>query len=222
MAEQIILATDGGPASESALAWVADRVITLKLPSRSCPWKSSSGFPSGPICRLIRPAISQFSALRSPHCLVPRWDLQGRDHAVHRGPRARLLQVAGAVADLLVVESPRSLDNRGALHGTLALRVAAHATGNVIVVPAAWQPHQWGLVVGVDEDGSSDAAVSWAAREAERMGRELLLVHCWTLPAPFSVLDDLLGTTYPTLERIHQDILDEAVTSARQRHLTSR
>ena len=128
-------------------------------------------------------------------------------------PAAEIIDAA-AGADLLVIGSPRRADDTGALHGTLALRIAARVATRMAVVPAGWEPGGGNVVVGIDEDESSDAALQQAVSEALRSGSDLIIVHAWSLPSPFSLLDDLLGTTYPTLEQIHRRILRDAAARA--------
>jgi nucleotide-binding universal stress UspA family protein len=121
---------------------------------------------------------------------------------------------AAVHADWLVVGSTRRSGDTGALHGTLALRVAARTASRLTVVPAGWEPRSGSVVVGIDVDGSSDAALEVAVGEALRMACDLVLVHAWSLPAPFSILDGLLKTTYPTLEALHRRALEQATKQA--------
>lgn len=89
--------------------------------------------------------------------------------------------------DLLVVGSHRSRHARSVLTGRLPLRIAEHAACPVVVVPDDWRRQAGPIVVGFGDDGSSDAAVAFAAAEAADLGVELRVLHAWS--APISAAD---------------------------------
>ncbi|WP_166442053.1 universal stress protein [Nakamurella flava] len=64
------------------------------------------------------------------------------------------------------------------------------------------------VVVGIDDDSSSDAAMGWAAEEAERRDATLHLVHCFDLPAM---------AWQPEYRLYAGDLLDRARQSAADR-----
>lgn len=121
---------------------------------------------------------------------------------------------AATHADWLVVGSARRNENTGVSHGALALRVAARTASRLAAIPLGWEPRSGSVVVGIDLDGSSDMALEVAVAEALRMACDLVLVHAWSLPAPFSIVEGLLNTTYPTLEALHQRALERAAIRA--------
>lgn len=95
-----------------------------------------------------------------------------------------LLEHALDHGDLLVIGSHRGRPIRSALTGWLPLRIAARSQIPVVVVPDNWSPRSGPVVVGIDDDDSSDAALIWAAAYAERTTSVLHLIHAWQLPDP--------------------------------------
>src|SRR3546814_4192238 len=101
-----------------------------------------------------------------------------------RGTIATELADAGEDADLLVMGVHRASHLRSLLGGMLPLRVTTRARLPVVLVPVAWRPTEGAITVGVDDDSSSEAAVAFAAAEADRLGRPLRLVHAWLMGTP--------------------------------------
>jgi nucleotide-binding universal stress UspA family protein len=127
------------------------------------------------------------------------------------GDPAEEIADAAVLAGSLVIGSARRSDDRGALHGTLALRIAARTAARLTVVPSGWVPRPGGIVVGISEDDSSGVALVAATDEAVRTSRTLVLVHAWSLPAPFSIVEGMLKAEYPTLEALHRGVLEQAI-----------
>ena len=94
-----------------------------------------------------------------------------------------LLERASA-ADLLVIGSHRGRPLRSALTGWMPLRIASHSPIPVVVVPDNLSPIVGPVVVGLDDDDSSHAAMDVAAGEADAGGFTLAVVHAWQMPAP--------------------------------------
>jgi nucleotide-binding universal stress UspA family protein len=88
--------------------------------------------------------------------------------------------------------------------------LAARSRCPVVVVPDDWAARDGAIVVGIDADGSDDAAL-FAAREAVESGRQLEILHSWE---PWMAPD----TRASQLE--HQSILDDAITLVRTAYPT--
>jgi nucleotide-binding universal stress UspA family protein len=99
-----------------------------------------------------------------------------------RMPAALLEQAR--TADLLVVGSHRGHPVWSSLTGWMPLRIASQSRTPVAVVPDDWEATAGKVVVGLDDDDSSAAAVDFAAREAAISQEPLLLVHTWQMPSP--------------------------------------
>jgi nucleotide-binding universal stress UspA family protein len=214
--EKIVVACDGGPASRAALDWVIDRALRTPSEVEVVTVEETDWLPLGADESLYRPAYGAVLSDAETH-LANRHGISFVTTTLLSGKPAEELADASVFADALVIGSPRVSATVGALHGTLALRLATQTSCHLVVVPADWKPGSGPIVVGAGDDEARDGAVEDAADEAHRTGRDLLVVHAWSLPAPFSVLDALLKTTYPTLEAIHERILDAAVARARAR-----
>ncbi|ARC56981.1 Universal stress protein [Frondihabitans sp. 762G35] len=88
-------------------------------------------------------------------------------------------------------------------------QLAGHARGPVVIVPETSPQDARGIVVGVDSSPESDAAVVFAAREADRDGSPLDLVHAWLGPLMNPIRGgDIEGA--PWLEDAHRRVLAEA------------
>ena len=120
-----------------------------------------------------------------------------------------LLRAAGA-ADLLVIGEPRRRPLRTALTGWRPLRAASQSTVPTVVVPDDWEGAEGPVLVGVDDDDSSVAAVEFAAAEAVAAGLGLTLLHAWQLPAP-TMEGAVALLASPIAEKArHRRILEEA------------
>jgi nucleotide-binding universal stress UspA family protein len=123
------------------------------------------------------------------------------------GDPVSLLVEASADAALLVIGGePRGRGRRGQ-HGG---RLAAGAHCPVVVVPETEGGARRGVVVGVDGSETSNAAIDFAAAEAERLGEPLRVVAAWmpvAVPGDFGVypdvyLSDLQGITQANVDRV--------------------
>ncbi len=92
-----------------------------------------------------------------------------------------LIDVA-ADASLLVVGSRGRGGFAGLLLGSVAVSCADHASVPLAVVRQAAGPGAQDIVVGVDDSAPARAALRWAAEEAVRSDRRLVVVHGWETP----------------------------------------
>lgn len=210
MSDRIVVATDGGIASRAALDWVVNRAIGMPCEVELVTVEDLDWLPLG------------FD--RAPYLHRYEEALEAaRDYLANRngigfvatrllvGDPGEEIAAAGGLAGMLVIGSPLASSDSGSLHGTLALRIAATTATLLTVVPSDWEPKAGGIVVGVDDDAeSSDAALDVAVREAVQSSRPLIVVHAWSLPAPFSLIEKRLEPTFPHLESLHRDFLDRA------------
>lgn len=101
------------------------------------------------------------------------------DTVVRRGDPVGQLTEASADAGLLVIGSDFHGDG-GPRRGTHGVRIVAGAACPVVVVPDLDTTGRSGVVVGVDGSSVSEAAISFAAAEADRLGEPLIAVAVWT------------------------------------------
>lgn len=91
-----------------------------------------------------------------------------------------LLRCARSAA--LTVIGDRGLGGfSGLLVGSVAVQLAAHANGPVVVARGAVRTDGM-VVVGVDGSPANDPAVGFAFEEADRRGAPLLALHAWKTP----------------------------------------
>jgi nucleotide-binding universal stress UspA family protein len=121
-------------------------------------------------------------------------------------PRVRVSGevLTGGAAAVLVDESRQAamvvVGGRGRggfadlLLGSVAVQIAAHAAGPVVVARGA-QRSDAPVVVGVDGSPISAQAIDFAAQEATLRQSILVAVHAWSGPLPTDP-DDLLALTY--------------------------
>lgn len=100
------------------------------------------------------------------------------------GHPAQLLVEHSADAEMLVLGSRRADTLGEYLFNTFAVRVAGRAAVSTIVVPHVTAEGR-GIVAGIDGSEFSVAPLAFAAREADRLGESLLVVHSWHAPQPW-------------------------------------
>ncbi|HET8926973.1 MAG TPA: universal stress protein [Microbacterium sp.] len=96
------------------------------------------------------------------------------------GDPVAALIAASKDAALIVLGSDYRGDGSGPARGSHGIRVVAGSSCPVAVVPDIDLADRRGVVVGVDGSPVSDAAIAFAAAEAERLGEPLIAVCVWT------------------------------------------
>jgi nucleotide-binding universal stress UspA family protein len=178
MFDVVLTAFDGSPSSSEAVAWAADEATARRAGLEIVSWCEVPWVGQPPVTVERVREIAQTTDARLQRALAdvraahPELTVVGS--TCDGRPRGAILDAA-AHADLVVVGARRSAD--GTLHpGATARAVTRHSTAPVVIVPsgAPWDRVER-VVVGVD--GADDAALCWAAADAERRGVELVLVH---------------------------------------------
>lgn len=209
--ERIVLGYDGSPASVSALEWVA---------ARAGREVAKVGLVN---------VVSQFTVDRraaldelSDAEVLLRDRAPGVEVELHRleGGVTDTLTDFSADADLLVVGINPGHPIRAAMAGAMPLRLSAHAHVPVVMVPAGWADVGDPITVGVAEDGSSDAALAFAAREAAEAEASIRLVHAWLMPTPSFSGSTALVVTPQDVMIEHRATLDAAVSWVVDRYPT--
>ena len=121
-------------------------------------------------------------------------------------------------SDVLVIGSHRTRHLRSVVAGDLPGRVAQHASCPVVIVPDDWSPGDGMIVAGLEDDGSSTAALDRAAEFAVDAGCELHILHAWLRPDPPSdPVSHYLKVPVELRER-HRLHLSDAAAALRRRH----
>jgi nucleotide-binding universal stress UspA family protein len=137
---------------------------------------------------------------------------------VAEGSIPEILSRYADASDVLVIGSHRTRHYRSVLSGDLPARVAQHAHGPVVVVPDDWSPRDGAVVVGLEDDGSSAAALERAAQFALDAGRELRILHAWMRPDPPSDPVSLYLRVPADLHDEHRAHLADAARAVRAAH----
>jgi len=218
MVERVIVAVDGGPASRAALNWALARAETVPLRLElttivELGW-SPVGGPADDFQPVYERALAE--ATRFVEQAAPGLKTTS---IVRRGVPVDELVRASADADLVVIGTNKTKALTGVVHGTLPLRLAAHTRCALAVIPADWAPAGDRIVVGVEDDGTMDAPVEFAAAEAAREGLPLQLVHAWSIPATLGV-DFGAAVPFDALVEAHDDIARRALATVNSSHPT--
>lgn len=205
MTEHVTVAIDGGSASRAAVEWALDRARTVPLSLELTTVIELGWTPAGEHDDDFRPAYERALSEASLHVRQAAPSLKSTT-VVRRGRPVDELARASAAADILVIGTNKTGVLAGAVYGTLPLRLAAHTRCPVVVVPLDWEPREGHVVAGMEDDGTADVALDFAAREASRLGRALDIVHTWTIPMTIG-MD--FGSTVPvdSLREAHERIL---------------
>ena len=197
----IVVGVDGSAASIAALRWAADEARmrgddVRVLHAWARPMAHSALDTVSPIeLGFDFEAAATESLQRS----IAEAGLDGstvtvRPEIVHAGAAEALVR-ASAGADLLVVGSRGRGGFTGLLLGSVSRQCAHHSKCPVVIFRPPAAAHPAGkIVVGIDGSECANAAVEWAAREAELRNARLHLIHSWTYPpvsVPLSALEDL-------------------------------
>ncbi|MGO4782229.1 universal stress protein [Cryobacterium sp. W22_MBD10_FK3] len=208
MVERVIVAVDGGPASRAALNWALVRAENVPLQLElttvvELGW-SPVGGPEEDFQPVYERALAEASRFVSQNFPAVK-----TTSVVRRGVPVDELVRASADADLIVIGTNKTSALAGAVHGTLPLRLAAHARCAVAVIPSGWVAGGDGVVVGIEDDGTMDAPLDLAMAEAVARGVPLELVHAWSIPATLGV-DFGAAVPFDALIEAHEDIVARA------------
>ena len=207
--ESIIVGFDGSDASLVALDWVADRAC--RGTTRVEIVMIGGSILSDP----RRPDTTIRDAERRLRNRAPNAEIASR-HFPGRLPDS-LIEHASA-ADLLVIGSHLRRSIRSALTGRLPVKICVASPIPVVVVPDQWTATDGPVVIGLDDDDSSAAALRFGASEAATAQGALVVVHAWEMPAPR--MDGAVALlASPIQERaVHRGILREGVRAVSRAH----
>ncbi|WEO79132.1 universal stress protein [Cryobacterium sp. SO2] len=223
MVERVIVAVDGGPASRAALDWTLARARTVPLRLELTTVVELGWSPVGAPADDFQPAYERALADAARYVEQQSPELKATS-IVRRGVPVDELVRASAEADLIVIGTNKTGVLVGAVHGTLPLRLAAHALCTVAVIPADWVAGEDdvvgdSVVVGIEDDVAMDAPLAVAAAEAAVLSVPLKLVHAWSIPATLGV-DFGASVPFDALIEAHDEILARALDRVRSSHAT--
>jgi len=167
--DTIVVGIDTELPSRTALDWVVERTALVPAHVRLVTVVGDRPFSTKRAASDLAAATQRLASTRP--------DLPVEAKLVEGAGISQMLGIESEDADLLVVGHHRNRIIRSMLAGALPAQVASHAQCPVVIVPHDWLRRFGKVVVGIDADGSSDAALQFAAQEAMAMGRSLDIVH---------------------------------------------
>lgn len=134
------------------------------------------------------------------------------------GPAAPVLIEASSAAAMVVLGSRGRGGFAALLLGSVAVQVAAHASGPVVIARGT-ERDTGPVVVGVDGWPTSAQAIAFAAQEAAFRDATLVAVHAWTSPVSAGP-GDMLPLVYDTEQVTAEEtrVLAESVAGLADRH----
>lgn len=187
MRERVVVGVTDAPASQRAVDWAAaraadrdDRVELVSIVGGAVGVVGEG--------RVVDEALQQTQRLldRAAERVRARGVLV--ETHVGRGKPVEQLIEASTGAALLVIGSDYRGPGSGPARGPHGVRITAGARCPVAVVPDRDLAGRSGVVVGVDGSEVSEAAIAFAAAEADRMGEPLTAVSTWSpVAVPFEM-----------------------------------
>lgn len=188
MSETVIVGYNGSEASAEAVGWAAHeaavrgatlRIVTcVEMPVMA--GEAALGWNSGAAYEAIREASSTTSEAMTTKVTAEYPDLDVVAEVVP-GPAGSAMLTDTAATDLIVVGASSREGAAAFWLGTTPRQLVHNSPCPVVVVRgAATRGAPDRIVVGIDGSATSDAAVVWAADEADRHEVNLHMVHGWS------------------------------------------
>jgi nucleotide-binding universal stress UspA family protein len=213
LSEKVVLVIDGGLAGDRALEWTLARAAHIELDVRLTAIDDSGSLHSQPEKRLrtVR-ALSRAAAQFAQSSSQSKVEI-----VLLRGGAVDQLARESERADIVVLGSASVSALRGIFNASIPLGFAPRSSCPVVIVPTDWVASSGPVVVGIDEP-TSLTAHEFAAREAERLDRELVLVRAWELP-PMVTTEVLgAGSVEETIRDANAELLATAAFEIERRH----
>ncbi|MCX6501524.1 MAG: universal stress protein [Microbacterium sp.] len=206
MSDTIIVGLTDAAASHRAVQWAARRAHDLgqRLVLFSVVGGAVGAVGEDAVVQRVVAAATERVAVTVAELTASGLEVESR--VTHGDPVALLVEASKDAALLVIGGEPRGRGRRGQ-HGA---RLAAGAHCPVVVVPEVGGVDRHGVIVGVDGSETSNAAIAFAAAEAERLRQPLRVVAAWmpvAVPGDFGVypdvyLSDLQGITQENVDRV--------------------
>ena len=222
--EKIVLALDGGAASDASIDWVIDRARTSDVDLTLTTVYETVAQSVASISEDFR-AVYEGLLNRAGGRIAAQLPHQKFHSIVRTGRPTTEFVRASTNADLLVIGTSRHGEGDGAVYGTLPLRLAATSACATAVVPAGWGSAPataadltvtsivapMATVVAVEATHPQLSALEFAGREARRTGSGLTAVHAWHVPTLLAVT--LFGhpSVWTTIGEEHADAFERVM-----------
>ncbi|RWZ59213.1 universal stress protein [Labedella populi] len=217
--ERIVLALDPTPTSNAALRWTVERarrsrvvvdVLTVLKPD--------------PVLGDVVIEEVMLNGERVLHHAADALRSVLDDDAFRTllswGSPAREILDASEDADLLVVGTGNANRTPVFHHPSMAVRLTTVGRTDLAVIPEDWQasaiPAR--VVAGISGGVDDRVTIAAAAREAERLGARLELLHSWNRASFAAAMGSELAMDFTLYEDAHRKILDAAVEEASEHY----
>lgn len=179
MGGRIVVGVVNAPIGERVLAWAAERARDRAIPLLlvTVVGGATGAVGEGPV---VASAIDAARELLEDRALALRDSGLSVDVEVRRGNPVRQLIDATDGEAILVIGSDYRGRHTGPSRGVHGIRIVAGAAYPVVVIPDLDTSERSGVVVGVDGSAVSEAAIAFAAAEADRLGEPLIALAVWT------------------------------------------
>ena len=213
---QTVVAWDGSNPARAALDWSLARCndgeLTL-VRILDCTVSSADYFTEESTTVRAREALKDDA---------DRVSAKYPDLAVHADLRSgdpiTELRALSETNTIVVVGTHRRRGSTLRYEWSMGARLAGSARGPIAIIPERDSTRHEGVVVGVDGSAASNAAVDFAATEADRTGQELHAIHAWQEPLVWRDTTEPDARSLQTLENTHRRILDESLLSIARRY----
>ena len=187
-AHTIVVGVDGSATSDRAVDWAAEqarlegRDLTLvqatgSLGAAALLWLDQAGVDSDVTRETVRRDAEELLAAAGDRAMAIAPDVTVRGVVAELDPRDALLELAPSAA-LVVVGSRGRGPIKSLLLGSVAHALSREPSCPVVILrPTDASVVRRGIVVGVDSQGTSTAAVAFAYRQASLRQRPLRVVH---------------------------------------------
>jgi nucleotide-binding universal stress UspA family protein len=215
MKERTVVGWDGSLEAEQALEWAVrraeqndDAILLVEVEDDEKPIPGRVVTPEM-VARRHEAADERARRVSDEHP-----GLRVNTH-IMAGDRLEELRRFSRPDNVVVVGTGQRSGPRARYHWSLGARLAATARGAVAVIPALPEEGRSTVVVGVDGSEVSLKAARFAAREARRLGNELIVVHSWLDPLVSVSGAVSEGPLLGELEEEHGAMLHSVVGSLR-------
>jgi nucleotide-binding universal stress UspA family protein len=186
-AGRVVVGVDGSPESRAAAVWAAGEATArgrgLTLVHAVLPPVGSSSFgPSMPVGLNVMAEIREGALAELDAIALTLAAPDIRTHVEVGSPSGTII-AASETASMVVVGSRGQGGFKGLILGSVSTQVATHAVSPAVVVRALPDPAADTVVVGIDGNPGSAAAIDFAFEMASRHGWRLVAVHGWEVPA---------------------------------------
>jgi nucleotide-binding universal stress UspA family protein len=204
MSDEVVVGVDGTTSSREAVRWGADAAVARGAELVLVHAIGEIGWDE--VLLDVASSLLERSA-EDAHRVGPL--LKVRTDIELDRPARCLVRRSGS-ARLVVVGTRRMTPDRRVFSGSRAYEIAAAAHCSVAVVPAATGDFENRVVVGADGSVDSVAAVVAGAREAQRHGAVLEVVHAWEEPTLVQIQGHVPPELTAQLREAEELVLAEA------------